>query len=373
MRLRVLLVGAGHAHLHVIHNARALRTAGLDLSLVSPATFSYSGLATGALSGALSLDAGRIDIAALAAAHAVSHRPRWVEAIDLSQGRARLAGDEAIDFDVVSLNVGSTVAYPRAMLARPGVWPVKPLEALLDLRLALQSAIAASGRCPAIVVAGGGPTAFEVAAALCGLCERLGAPPRITLVGPRIDAPWAPPGAAERLVSALRSRGVERRADRVATRDPGGCGLESGQSLACDMLVLATGLAAPELIGALGLAVDDEGRLRVSPTLQALDDRRVFAAGDCAVIDDDPRPRLGVFGVRAAPVLVQNLAALAHGAAMASYRPQRRWLSIMDLGDGTGLAMRGRWWWLGRAALDLKRWLDLRFVRRARRPPARLR
>jgi len=85
--------------------------------------------------------------------------------------------------------------------------------------------------------------------------------------------------------------------------------------------------------------------------------------GDCSVMDAAPRPPSGVFGVRAAPILLHNLLA-ARGGARLPYRPQRRWLSIMDLGDRTGLAVRGRIWWLGRSALWLKRRLDVGFVRR---------
>ena len=81
------------------------------------------------------------------------------------------------------------------------------------------------------------------------------------------------------------------------------------------------------------------------------------------MMDAAPRPPAGVFGVRAAPILLHNLLA-ARGGARLPYRPQRRWLSIMDLGDRTGLAVRGRVWWLGRSALWLKRRLDLGFVRR---------
>ena len=35
-----------------------------------------------------------------------------------------------------------------------------------------------------------------------------------------------------------------------------------------------------------------------------------------------------------------------------------------DLGDGRGLAVRGRWWWEGRAALWLKRRKDRRWLAR---------
>lgn len=370
MRLRVLLVGAGHAHLYVIRRAQALRDAGLDLCLVSPAAFSYSGLATGALSGALELRAGEIDVVALAAAHGVRHHPTTVEDVDLTQRRARVVGGGAVDFDVISFNVGSTVADPLALKDLPGVWPVKPLAALLTLRDMVEGVIAAAGRCPVIVVAGGGQTAFEVAAALCGLCDRHGVRPHITVVGSRVDAAWAPAKAARRLLATLRARGVEFRADQVVARTPDSCRLAAGDSLACDALVLATGLVAADLMRTLHLPVDDDGRLRVSSRLWASGNHRVFAVGDCGVIEDDPRPCVGVFGVRAAPILVRNLVALARSRRLATYGPQRHWLSIMDLGDGTGLALRGQIWWQGRAALRLKRWLDRGFVRQARRGSA---
>jgi NADH dehydrogenase FAD-containing subunit len=125
---------------------------------------------------------------------------------------------------------------------------------------------------------------------------------------------------------------------------------------------MATGLQAPAVIADLGMPLSEDGRLAVGPTLQSPEDPRVFAVGDCAVITGSPRPPAGVFGVRAAPILAHNLAALGTGAHHATYAPQSRWLSILDLGDGTGLAVRGRFWSLGRGALMLKRRLDLGFV-----------
>ena len=365
MALRLVLVGAGHAHLHVLSRVQILRDAGIDLHLISPATFLDSGLATGALSGALDLDAGQIDVAALAAAQRVRHDLDRVSGVDLAGRQARLAGGGTIDFDMISFNVGSTVADPQGLRVGPGVWPVKPLASLLRLRGVVEATINTSGRCPAIVIAGAGQTAFEVAAALCGLCERRGVGPHITVVGPDVDARWAPERAARRLLGSLRARGVEFRADRVVARGSDACELASGLSLACEALVLATGLVATDLMRTLDLPTDQDGRLRVSSRLQALGNEQVFAVGDCGILDQDPRPCVGVFGVRAAPILVQNLVAFAKGERLAAYRPQRRWLSIMDLGDGTGLALRGRFWWLGRTALHLKRWLDLGFVRRA--------
>ncbi len=367
--LRVFLVGAGHAHLHIIRRAQALRDAGIDLCLISPPTFRYSGLATGSLSGDLDLDAGEIAVGALAAAYGVEYRQSVVTEVDRANQRATLTDGAVLAFEVISFNIGSTVADPHGLHRQPDVWPVKPLAQIFELRQLLEAAIGRSGQCPAVVVAGSGQTGFEVAAALAGLCERRGVSPRITLIGPTPDASWAPPAAAQKLLSALRNRGVRLKGGQVVARAVGDCQLASGETIACDRLVLAGGLVAPGLTRRLGLPTDKAGRLRTTSELRSVGDPHVFAVGDCAVVADDPRPCVGVFGVRAAPVLVRNLMAMATGAPLTAYRPQRRWLSIMDLGDGTGLALRGRWWWFGRGALRLKRWLDLRFIARARGKP----
>ena len=373
MSRRIVLVGAGHAHLQVLHHARRFADAGIDLVLISPPDFLYSGLATAVLSGALPREADFVDVQDLARVCGIRHICGTVQAVDRAAGHLRLTEGDLVAFDAVSFNVGSVVDDPHKLATSSEVWPVKPLDRLLALRLRLEADLTAHGRCPSIVIAGSGQTAFEVAAALSGLCETAHVRPNITLVGEWVEAHWAPPQAARRLVKSLQGRGVEFVPGRVAARGPKLCTLASGGQLDCEVLVLATGLAAPALMAELALAVDHDGRLLTSRSLQTLDDRRVFAAGDCGVIQSDPRPCAGVFGVRAGPVLARNLLAFISGERLANFRPQRRWLSIMDLGDGTGLALRGRAWWMGRAALRLKRHLDRGFMRSMQRHPATLR
>ena len=364
--VRLVLVGAGHAHLAVIANAHRLRAAGVEPHLIAPATFDYSGLASGVLSGALPPESARIDIAALARANDVPHTVSEVTGIDrLSQTLTVRDGSQA-SYDAVSFNVGSTVDDPHDWIDGQTVWPVKPLSSLLALRSTLETRLATGTAPPVIVVAGDGPTGFEIAAALTGLHERLGSAVSLTLTGPNADARWAPWAAGRGLSRALDRRGVTRHPARVVGHGTGFVTLADGQTLPCDHLVLATGLRAPALTQSLGLPLDDLGRIKVAPILCSIGDDRVYAVGDCATIKGDPRPFAGVFGVRAADVLIDNLCALGTGQRPRPYRPQKHWLSIMDLGDGTGLAMRGRLWWRGRLVLVLKRRLDTGFVARSR-------
>lgn len=365
MALRLLLAGAGHAHLHLLHRAAALRAAGLEPVLVNPPRFHYSGLAGAVLSGALPPGANGIDVAALAAARRVAHLEGMVAHVDLAARRIYLADGRWQDFDLASFNLGSVAADPAGLSNGPDVWAAKPLGRLTALRLRLEEAFVATRRCPALVVAGSGTSAHELAASLAALARRHGIAPRLTLLGPAAPG-WAPEGALRALRRHLAALGISILEGRVVSRSDRCCGLEDGTTLPCDMLVLATGLRANSLMAGLGLPTDSLGRLRLTPALHSIADPSIFAAGDCAAIDGHARPMAGVFGVRAAPVLRRNLAARATGRRLSSYVPQRRWLAILDLGDGTGLATRGRLWWRGRSALWLKRRLDLGFIRRMR-------
>ena len=361
--MRLALVGAGHAHLAVIAQAGRLRNAGLDPVLIAPSTFDYSGLAGAVLAGAIPRRDASIDIAGLARAHGVEHRTGLVTSLDRSTRTLTLSDGTTLSCDLVSFNIGSTVGELAG--THPAVWPVKPLTNLFDLHQAVGTELAA-GRRPALVVVGDGPTAFEVAASLIGLNERLGRQPDVILIGPGAEADWAPAGAARHLVRSLERRGLRRVRASVVDHAGGEVRLDDGRVLDCEYLVVATGLRAPALATTLGLPQDRLGRLRVTRTLQSLGDPTIFATGDCAAIEGYPRPFAGVFGVRAAGVLIDNLCVTARGEPPGPYRPQARWLSILDLADGTGLAMRGSLWWAGRAALRLKRHLDLGFVKRSR-------
>ena len=91
---------------------------------------------------------------------------------------------------------------------------------------------------------------------------------------------------------------------------------------------------------------------------------RPMAVGDCARFTPRPLPRIGVHGVRQAPVLLAALEARGRGedADQHVYRPREHFLSVLDLGAGHALATRARWWWGGRGALMLKRRIDRRWI-----------
>lgn len=349
-RKRLILLGAGHTHLLLTERLDALRAAGLAPLLIAPSWFDYSGLATAVLSGALPPDASRIDLAALARRRSLDFVEGEARGVDAANRTVMLRDGRALSYDLLSLNIGSVVATD---IAGECIWSVKPLSELTRLRECVETSTPGD-----IVVAGAGPSGTEVAASLAGLFERHGAAPRITLIGTRMRS-----GSWRRLYRSLARRGVFLIDGEVVARNENTVQLQDGRTLPCEHLIAATGLRANAL-GAMPVALGPSGGIAVAATLQSASDPTIFACGDCADFLPRPLPKHGVFGVRQAPVLARNLIAAARGEPLVPYRPQRRWLSIMELGNDEGFATWGWFAWRARAALALKRRLDLGFVRR---------
>lgn len=365
---RVILIGAGHAHLHVAKHAVAFAKRGVDLVLVDPGKFWYSGLATGMLGGRYAKEEDTLDPGALARAHGGrAIRARLVR-IDSAERCVYLDDGTALQYDFLSFNVGSEVKLPSGLVGQPDILAVKPIANLWDLRERLCARWRNDRTTTRICVIGGGATGCEVAANLQALAAREGAVLDLTLLTctSRLLPDW-PARAARGLARVLERRGIQLLFEqRVQSARAHSLIASDGGRYTYDFTVAALGLSPPVLISELGLPIGPDGGLYVDASLRVVNDARIFGAGDCIHFDGHDLPRLGVFGVRQAPVLLANLLAALEGAPMSDYKPQSRYLSILNLGDGSGLALRGRLYWRGRASMRLKNRLDYRFLQQFR-------
>lgn len=364
---RAVLIGAGHAHLHVMRQAAAFARRGHELVAVAPEPFWYSGLATGMLGGTYPPELDQVDVAALMERGGGRFvRDRMVR-VDRAARLVHLERGAPIAYDALSIDLGSGPPAIPGEDAAVGAYRVKPIRRLLDLRLDLEARFAApSARRPVrVLVAGGGPTACELAGNILGLAERRRGRVEVTVAASGGDVlERMPRTAARAVVAALERRGAAfRRNARIVGVETGIAALEGGGGLAWDIFVNAAGLRPNPDVRALGLPVDGDGAMRVDRHLRSVSDAAVHGGGDCVAFEERLLPRIGVYAVRQAPVLCRNLLAFLDGGEPGSFEPQASYLWIMNLGDGTGLAARGRLWWHGRAAFRLKDLIDRRFLR----------
>ena len=120
--------------------------------------------------------------------------------------------------------------------------------------------------------------------------------------------PQMAPKAAELVEKTLRAGGADiQYGSRVTSINANTLTMDSGKTLGFDACFLVTQVAAPGWLADTGLDLDDHGFVTVTPTLQSTSHPYIFAAGDIAAVSHSPRPKAGVFAVRAGKILARNL------------------------------------------------------------------
>jgi selenide,water dikinase len=351
----ILLLGAGHAHVEVLRRFAMRREAGVRLTLVGrePET-PYSGMLPGVIRGDYTDAQAHIDLAPLAAAAGARLILHEATALNLQSRTVALAGRPEIPFDLLSIDVGGLPAMPPG-----GGIPVKPIGGFLSRLRALEAELPDGAR---IAVIGGGPAGSELALALA---RRFGARLRLVLVSETAEPLASAPGHARRVVrAALVDAGVELVSGVTAgAHADGHLPLSDGSFLEVAATLWATGVVGPRFLAESGLACDGSGCVRVDPTLRSLSHPDVFAAGDCAAFDEAPRPKAGVWAVRAGAPLAANLRRAARGREPRAWHPQRDALVILGLGGGNAVAWRNGLAVSGTAIWRWKDWIDRRWMR----------
>ena len=127
---RILLVGAGHAHLVVLRSLKHAPLYGASITMVTPAALQiYSGMLPGVIAGHYHLREAQIDVAALAGY--VDFVQGELASLDLKRRVAKLASGVEIEYDHASLNAGSLVDSSLTG-AREHALPVKPFHEFID-------------------------------------------------------------------------------------------------------------------------------------------------------------------------------------------------------------------------------------------------
>jgi selenide,water dikinase len=343
---RILLVGAGHAHLAVLRELVEKPLYGARIALVSPhARQIYSGMLPGFVAGHYRLDEILMDVAQVAARAFAEFIPGGIAELDPPNRVARLEDGSELAYDILSLSVGS--AIDASLPGAEHAVTVKPFETFLE-RLDRE-------RPSRIAIIGAGVGGIELAMALRYHDAA------VTLYSDRTTISET---LAARVVPALRRCGVDYRPGMAATAIEAGPVVVSGTShQAFDMVVLATGAAPLDWLRASGLPTDARGFMEIERTLRSTWSPAVFGTGDCATLKDSPEPRSGVFAVRQSETLLENLRRSVTRDELKVHAQRRRALQIVSCGSRYAIAERGDWSAEGRWVWRWKDWIDRRWLR----------
>ncbi len=371
----LVLVGGGHSHLFVLKRLGMQPVPGLSVTLISREIESpYSGAMPSYISGFCSKDSMHIDLRPLARFAGARLIHANVESIDLEAKTLQVEGRPPIEFDLLSLNIGSRPEAKQLLGAEGFACPVKPIDRFLARWENVREEAAARVRAQqeySIVIVGGGPASVELALAMhyrihndCHLSLDKKSSLTITLISAASELLQEHnPSVRQAAMRTLSSRQIEVALNqRVSRFLPDSVQTEDGNEFPSDATFYATGASLPDWPQRSGLGIADDGFLDTLPTLQSATHEFVFVAGDAASIRDAQRPKSGVYAVRAGKPLAENLIRYATGRRLIKFHPQRQALALIALGDKSAIASRGKFSATGRAVWSIKQRIDSQFI-----------
>jgi selenide,water dikinase len=361
---RVVLLGGGHSHIEVVRRFGTHPVPDSEITLVDAERFAtYSGMLPGLVAGHYDFDDCHIDLAQLAQRASVRFVQARAGGIDVERRQIALIDDSTLDYDLVSIDVGSTPPTAGIAGAVEHAIAVKPF-ATFSQQWDHLLARARRGELRNIAVVGGGAAGVEIVLAMQFRLVQVVARDSIkfALVS---DAPFLVPdhnnAARAALERLLTNRGVTLHLNaRVASVEAQAVIFSDTRRIAADATIWAAGAGAPLWFGQTGLALDARGFIAVNEQLQSSSHADVFAAGDCATIVGYDYPKSGVYAVREGPLLAENLRRALAGKRLAEYHPQRVALSLISAGNRYAiasygpLALEGAWVWRWKDHIDRK-------------------
>ena len=347
----LVFIGGGHTHALVLRKWGMNPLPGVRVTVINPGpTAPYSGMLPGFVAGHYTRDELDIDLVKLARFAGARMINGAVTAIDPAAKVITVPGHPPIAYDVAAIDIGITSEMPKMPgFAQHGV-PAKPLGTFASRWDAYRE----SAQDPTLAVVGGGVAGAELAMAMSHALRAKGQTPTVHLIDRGKVLSVLGATARRKMLEALADNGVTLHEDTAVTGlIAKAVQLDDGRVLSSEFTVGAAGAKPHDWQSEIGVQMH-EGFIWTDAMLRT-SDPALFAVGDCAHFSADPRPKAGVYAVRQAPVLFDNLRAVLSGGSLRRYKPQKDYLKLISLGGQTALAEK---FGTARAGRLLWKWKD---------------
>jgi NADH dehydrogenase FAD-containing subunit len=369
MNKHLVLVGGGHAHMVTLANIQRFVEKGYRVTVIGPSAYHYySGMGPGMLGGTYSPEQIRFATKKGVESQGGGFVTDRVIRIFPEDRQVETVTGIRIDYDVVSFNAGSYIPLPGSEPSgkdRPAnLFPVKPIEQLMDASAALKAMFGEKKK--TVTVVGGGPSSAEVAGNVWQLArDSSGRMPRIRILcGSNLMGRFGEK-IRSRVKQILEKRGIEILENaRVQSVTETQITLESGQRFDTDFTFMAAGVIPSPIFEKSGLAMGPDKGLMVNQYLQSVADPRIFGGGDCIHFQPRPLDKVGVYAVRQNPVLFHNLMAALDGRPLKPFDPGPDYLLVFNLGGNQGVLKKKNIVFKGRLAFTIKDYIDTKFMKK---------
>lgn len=358
---KLLLVGAGHAHLAVLQRLIKTPVADTQITLLCAERYQcYSGMLPAWMAGHASEAEMSIDIVPLCQAAGVQWIQEDMLALEATQRYVMTKTQPRIEYDLLSLNTGGETNLSWLSGAAQ-LLPIRPLSNVV-MRWSFILAQAKTQPSYQLAVIGSGAAAVELAMAAQVALQQISLQHTVLLIAGKQLLPDFSRSQVKRVAQQLQRLNICVRYARALSVEQG-LFLSDGQQLAVDQVIAATGTSAPVWTQGSGLACSQAGFVEVGATHQSITHPAVFAVGDICQRVDQPVARSGVHAVHAGKFLADNLLNYLNNKPLKPYLPKAKSLYLLSCGTRYAIGCWGRYSLEGAWLWRLKQSIDHRFVR----------
>jgi NADH dehydrogenase FAD-containing subunit len=380
----LLLIGAGHAHVHFLRQWAEKPCPGWRITLVSPyAHHTHSAMMPGYVAGHYPAKDCQIDLAPLVAQAGV----QWIQGqcVGLQTGKNQVeytlvtrpdGVPSKLSYDLLSIEAGSSIDRRRLEGQMPGATSyalsLRPIEVFVDLWPKVLDL--ARQKPPSMVVIGSGSVAVEMVFAAEQSMRVYGVKgSRFTLItGPDEWLPGVNPVVRERVMRQLRQRHISLIHGTCTAIGDEALELGSQAALACDVPILAMDSQAPLWLQNCGLDLSPTGHALTTAQQISTNTPNVLLVGEASARQDMPDSREAANSLEARETLAHNLWATLASQSLKKHHPAKHPSMVLSCGPGHAIARWGRWtmeggwvwWWRSRQDRAI-----MAAYRKAIRPP----
>ncbi len=365
----LVLVGAGHSNLHLVKNVSKLQKNGFRITLISPTDFYYNGVAPGVLSNFYPERFGKIDVQCHLDVEDSQYLKFDVKKVNVKDNKIYSHDNQSVHFDYLSINIGGSVPLEKIPGSEEFVFPIRPISKFWEFSAKLKQSIEEGSKKDfTIIIIGGGAAGVEITGNVWDLFNTKGVKSRIVLVtgGDSILTQF-PIAAQKKVLNLFSKREIHVKLNsRVIKIQENLIVTESEEELSFDYCILASGVIPNTLDSQNSLLTTKMGELIVTSFLQCKNYSHIFATGDCSYFEDQPLWKSGYHAINQGPILLKNLIASTKGKKLHKYKPSKRIITALNLGDGIGLIIYGRFTLLSRFSLKVKDFIEKRYIKSAK-------
>lgn len=365
----LVFIGGGHSHAIALKSWGKKPVLGVNVTLISDVKNTpYSGMLPGYLGGYYNYEQSHINLEKLAKFAQIKLIIDSVIDIDVKNKKIICQSGNKIDFDIVSIDIGSTPKNTDIEGANLHTIPAKPVNLLLDKwQEIIKKTEENKDKLLTLNIIGGGAGGIELAINIHRKLSTILTQDKLKInlihKKERIlsnQNEWASYKLTEILINKnisvyLNTTIKAVNQDHIIT--------ESGLKITGDYHFLVTQASAPLWLKNSSISTDEDGFILIKNSLQSINYDFIFATGDIATMINYPSPKAGVFAVKQGKPLYENICNFLNDKPLKSHHPQKHYLNIIGTGNDSAVAM---WSYLsGESPLfwHWKKYLDKTFMK----------